>query len=175
MSLETDLLLDRRRLKSRLILWRSLSVILLVVALLIGFGRMAGQIASSSRHIARLDIQGTIGTDSALERKIRALAVATPVRWPELPDVPTMTESGLAGFPSTFLYGLLAPKGTPVGAATKLNQVVNDILQSAEARTSFAKLGIEPSPGTPKDFGATLVEQAREWEVIVKETGIRME
>ncbi len=74
MSLETDLLLDRRRLKSRLILWRSLTVILLVVALLIGFGRMAGTLTSSSRHIARLDIQGTIGTDSALEKKIRDLA-----------------------------------------------------------------------------------------------------
>ena len=107
--------------------------------------------------------------------KVRALAVTNLTRWAELPEVPTMAESGFAGFPSSSWYGLLAPAATPPAIIDKLNGAVNEILRSKEAQTSFAKLGIDPNIGSPREFGAALASQVREWDGIVKETGIKVE
>jgi tripartite-type tricarboxylate transporter receptor subunit TctC len=107
--------------------------------------------------------------------KIRALAVTSATRWRELPEVPTMRESGFAGYPSEIWFGLLAPAATPAPIVAKLNAAINEGLQSPAMRESFAKLGLEPKIGTPGDFAAALADDAGEWESIVKETGIRLE
>jgi tripartite-type tricarboxylate transporter receptor subunit TctC len=107
--------------------------------------------------------------------KVRPLAVTSAQRWPELPDVPAMRESGFAGYPSDIWFGLLAPAATPPAAVTKLNAAINESLQSPELRASFAKLGLEVKIGTPGDFAATIADDAREWEAIVKETGIKLD
>ena len=125
-------------------------------------------------------IQLTFNNKSVLlsliqDGKLRALAVTSPARWPELPDVPTMREAGYAGFPSSSWYGLLAPAGTPAAIVDKLNATINDIVRSPQAQTAFAKLGIDPHVGTPQSFAAVLAEQGREWTEIVKETGIQVE
>jgi len=109
------------------------------------------------------------------DRKLRALAVTTATRWSELPDVPTMNESGLEGFPSESWYGLLAPTGTPASVVDKLNGAVNEGLKSPDLRASFAKLGIEAKIGTPQEFGAALAEDVRKYDAIVKSTGIKVE
>jgi tripartite-type tricarboxylate transporter receptor subunit TctC len=107
--------------------------------------------------------------------KIRALAVTSAARWPELPEVPTMREGGFAGYPSEIWFGLLAPAATPLPIVAKLNAAVNECLESAEVRENFAKLGLEVKIGTPDDFAAVIADDTREWESIVKETGIRLE
>ena len=107
--------------------------------------------------------------------KMRALAVTSTTRWSELPDVPTMRESGFAGYPSDIWFGLLAPAATPPAIVAKLNAAINQGLQSSELRESFAKLGLEPKIGTPSDFSAAIAEDARQWDSIVKETGITLE
>jgi tripartite-type tricarboxylate transporter receptor subunit TctC len=107
--------------------------------------------------------------------KMRALAVTSTTRWSELPDVPTMGESGFAGYPSDIWFGLLAPATTPPAIVAKLNAAINQGLQSSELRESFAKLGLEPKIGTPSDFSAAIAEDARQWDSIVKETGITLE
>jgi len=107
--------------------------------------------------------------------KIRALAVTSADRWPELPQVPTMHESGFAGYPSEIWFGLLAPAATPAPIVARLNTAINECLRSSEVRESFAKLGLEMKIGTPGDFAAAIAVDAREWEGIVKETGIRLE
>jgi tripartite-type tricarboxylate transporter receptor subunit TctC len=107
--------------------------------------------------------------------KMRALAVTSTTRWSELPDVPTMRESGFAGYPSDIWFGLLAPATTPPAIVAKLNAAINQGLQSSELRESFAKLGLEPKIGTPSDFSAAIAEDARQWDSIVKETGITLE
>ena len=109
------------------------------------------------------------------EGKLRALVVTSDERWPEIPDVPTIRESGYPGFPSYNWYGLLAPAGTPAAIIERLNSVVNDILRSPEAKASFARLGIDPKISTPKEFADVLVVQAKEWVGIVKETGIQLD
>jgi tripartite-type tricarboxylate transporter receptor subunit TctC len=106
---------------------------------------------------------------------IRALAVTSTARWPELPEVPTMRESGFAGYPSDIWFGLVAPAATPRAIVAKLNVAINQGLQSSELRESFSKLGLEPKVGTAGDFAAAIAEDARQWDAIVKETGIKLE
>jgi tripartite-type tricarboxylate transporter receptor subunit TctC len=107
--------------------------------------------------------------------KLKALAVTSEARWPELPDTPTMMEVGVAGFPKEVWFGLLAPAGTPATIVGQLNHAVNEGLRSEEVRTSLAKLGIEARIGTAQDFATALAEQVRDWKVIVDATGIKTE
>ena len=109
------------------------------------------------------------------EGKLKALAVTSAARWPELPDTPTMSEVGVTGFPSEIWFGLLAPSGTPPVIVDKLNHAVNEGLASAEAHASLANLGMETRPGTPQDFGAALAEQVRVWRSVVEATGIKVD
>jgi tripartite-type tricarboxylate transporter receptor subunit TctC len=109
------------------------------------------------------------------ERKLRALAVTSAKRWPELPEVPTLGENGFDGFPSDSWYGLVAPAGTPAAVIDKLNAAVNDGLKSAELRASLAKLGIEARAHTPQEFATVLADQAAKYDAIVRSTGIKIE
>jgi tripartite-type tricarboxylate transporter receptor subunit TctC len=107
--------------------------------------------------------------------KLKALAVTSQARWPELPQTPTMTEVGISGFPSEVIFGLLAPAGTPVTIIQQLNRAINQGLQSAEVRASLDAVGVEARIGTAQEFAATLTEQAREWKTVIDEIGIKME
>jgi tripartite-type tricarboxylate transporter receptor subunit TctC len=107
--------------------------------------------------------------------KLKALAVTSEARWPELPDTPTMVEVGVAGFPKEIWFGLLAPAGTPAKIVGELNHAVNEGLRSEEVRAGLAKLGIEARSGTAQDFAAALADQVRDWKVVVDATGIKVE
>jgi tripartite-type tricarboxylate transporter receptor subunit TctC len=91
--------------------------------------------------------------------KLRPLAVTSQARWPELPDVPTMQELGVSGFPTEVWFGVLAPSGTSAAIVDTLNAAVNAGLTSAEVRASLAELGLEAKVGTPQDFAAAIAEQ----------------
>jgi tripartite-type tricarboxylate transporter receptor subunit TctC len=109
------------------------------------------------------------------ERKLKALAVTSRTRWPELPQTPTMEEAGVSGFPSEVIFGLLAPAGTPVPIVQQLNRAINEGMQSAEVRTNLDALGVEARVGTADQFAAALEEQARQWKAVIDEAGIKME
>jgi tripartite-type tricarboxylate transporter receptor subunit TctC len=109
------------------------------------------------------------------EGKLKALAVTSESRWPELPDTPTMREVGVSGFPTEVWFGLLAPLGTPSSTVEMLNRAVNDAGRSLEVRTTLAKLGVEGKNGTPQDFAVALAEQARTWKTVVDATGVKGE
>jgi tripartite-type tricarboxylate transporter receptor subunit TctC len=96
-------------------------------------------------------------------------------RWPELPEIPTMLQSGFAGYPSEIWFGLLAPAATPPATVARLNGAINQCLQSPDLREAFARLGLEVTIGTPQEFAATIAADARQWATIVKETGITLE
>lgn len=104
--------------------------------------------------------------------KLKALAVTSRERWPELPQTPTMDEVGIMGFPQEVLFGLLAPAGTPQAIIMKLNGAINEALQTAEVRASLDGIGVDARIGTPEAFAAALDEQAREWKRVIEETGI---
>ena len=107
--------------------------------------------------------------------KLKALAVTSEARWPELPDTPTMKEVGVVGFPKEIWFGLLAPAGTATAIIDKLNQAVNESLKSAEVRASLAKLGMEAKIGTAQDFASALAEQVGDWKSVVEATGIKVD
>jgi tripartite-type tricarboxylate transporter receptor subunit TctC len=69
----------------------------------------------------------------------RALVVAGTKRLPELPDVPTLVEAGLSGYPDEVWMGLVAPGGTPAPIVERLNGAINEALRSPEARAIFAR------------------------------------
>ncbi len=107
--------------------------------------------------------------------RLRALAVASATRWPELPEVPTLMEAGIFPYPLEVWWGIVGPAAMPRSVVERLNGAINEALQSAELRASFASLGIEPRPGSPQDFAALLARDAPRWFDIIRMTGIRME
>jgi tripartite-type tricarboxylate transporter receptor subunit TctC len=107
--------------------------------------------------------------------KLKALAVTSASRWQELPQVPTMNEVGIPGFPSEVLFGLLAPAGTPVGVIQQLNLAINEGLRSAEVRSNLEAIGVEARIGTPQELAAALDAQAREWKTVIDAIGIKIE
>jgi tripartite-type tricarboxylate transporter receptor subunit TctC len=107
--------------------------------------------------------------------KLKALAVTSAARWPELPQTPTMNEAGIRGFPSEVLFGLLAPAGTPDTVIQQLNQAINEGLRSPEVRTNLDAIGVEARIGTAQQFATALAEQAREWKTVIDAIGIKVE
>jgi len=109
------------------------------------------------------------------EGRIKALVVTGPKRDRDLPDVPTMIESGLPGLTTVTYYGFLGPAATPVDVVASINSEVNECLKSAELRATMVKVGFEPTGGSPQDFAALIAEQLRHWSPIVKSTSFQME
>jgi tripartite-type tricarboxylate transporter receptor subunit TctC len=107
--------------------------------------------------------------------KLRALAVTSATRWPALPDVPTMIESGFPSFPQNAWSGVLAPAGTPAGIVSRLNAVINDGLKTQDAQASLAKLSALTQPGSPQDFAAFMADQAPKWAELVRISGASIE
>jgi tripartite-type tricarboxylate transporter receptor subunit TctC len=121
-----------------------------------------------------------IGTAATLvplihEGKLRAISVWGPRRFPELPDVPTMMESGFPGLSLWFWSGLWAPAGTPAAIVDKLNAATNAALRSPEMKASMDKLGIEATIGSPQDFAAFIAAEAPKWARIVEASGVKVD
>ena len=104
--------------------------------------------------------------------RLRPLAVTTAKRIPQLPDVPTMVESGFPGFVSASWTGLLAPAHTPAPVIEKLNATINAGLKTADLRTALERLSNEPLGGTPADFTAQMQADLAKWSPIVKALGL---
>jgi len=98
---------------------------------------------------------------------LRALAVSSAERWPELPDVQTFGESGLDGFPPVVLFGLLAPAATPPAVLAKLNAAVNKALQDDELKTAFAKYGQTPRGTSLAEGAAFTKEEYEKWRKVI--------
>ena len=102
------------------------------------------------------------------EKKLRGLAIAGAARWPLLPDVPTVAESGFPGFEAAVWYALLAPAGTPADIITKLNAAANAYLRTKASADLFRKLGIESAGGTPEELRAFIAAELEKWGPIIK-------
>jgi tripartite-type tricarboxylate transporter receptor subunit TctC len=107
--------------------------------------------------------------------RLRALVVTSAERWPELPDVRTLRESGLDGFPTAVWDGLVAPARTPPDVIAKLNAAENARLKSPDTQAAIAKLGAQPQTLTPAQFGAVLTEQVRLWKTVADEANVHLE
>jgi tripartite-type tricarboxylate transporter receptor subunit TctC len=106
---------------------------------------------------------------------LRPLAVTGATRSAELPDLPTMIESGFPGFVSVSWSGIVAPAGTPAEIIARLNTAVNAVIAAPETRERLAKLGAEPRAGTAAEFAATIASETPKWAAVVKAAGITIE
>ena len=106
--------------------------------------------------------------------KLRALAIAGPVRSDALPGVPTMAESGYQSFTVGAWTALLAPKGTPDAIVAKLNAAVNKALQSEPMKSTLSRLGAQPRGGTPKALGDFMASETAKWKPIVAALNLKV-
>ena len=107
--------------------------------------------------------------------KLRALAVTSPHRLPEIPDVPTMTEAGYPGMPPDAWQAIVAPAGTPPDIVVRINALVDRGLADPQVRSRIVGLGGVPQPMSPSDFAAFIAEQVRRWGDIIRVTGVKLE
>jgi tripartite-type tricarboxylate transporter receptor subunit TctC len=109
------------------------------------------------------------------EGKLKALAVTSAKRHPQLPDVPTMIESGIPDYIMTFWSGVVAPVGTPADIVNRLNTAINHGLASAAVQENLAKVGSEASPGSPHDFADFIAAETKKWSAVAKMAGISLD
>ncbi len=103
--------------------------------------------------------------------KLRALAVTTAKRTAQLPDVPTLAESGFKGFAISGWYGLMGPVAMPKEAVTTLNKAVTTVLKG-EAGNMLRTRGYEPVPTTPAEFDKFMRAEIARWSKAVKQYNI---
>jgi len=107
--------------------------------------------------------------------RMRCLATGGDKRSGVTPDIPTLAESGVAGFRFYGWNGVVAPRGTPPAIVSRFNRVMNEALDSPEVRKRYLGLGEEPALGTPEDFGRLIREDYELMGKLVKTAGIRIE
>jgi tripartite-type tricarboxylate transporter receptor subunit TctC len=107
--------------------------------------------------------------------RLKALAVTTGKRIPQLPDVPTMQEAGVAGYDASVWLALLAPAGTPHEIVARLNAEVGSLMNTPEVRKALLGAGVEPAPSSPEAMSEHMVQEMARWGKVVKEAGIKLE
>ena len=103
--------------------------------------------------------------------RLRALAVSTPKRSPDLPEVPTAAEAGVPGYEATLWLNLAAPLGTPHEIVQRLYSETGKALQDAELRKSFRAAGVEPTLLSPQELAAFMRTEYEKWGKVVRDTG----
>ena len=107
------------------------------------------------------------------EGKVPAIGVTSTQRIPQLPDLPTVAESGLPGYRFEFCYGLLAPAKTPRTIVARLNREITGILNQPEVRNRWVSLGAEPAPTTPGQFDKLIAEEIATLTKLARASNIR--
>ncbi|WYX22868.1 tripartite tricarboxylate transporter substrate-binding protein [Achromobacter xylosoxidans] len=102
---------------------------------------------------------------------LRALAVTSPQRSPALPDIPTMAESGLAGFQALSWHGVVAPAGTPDAVVARLNEALGGALAAPAVKQRLMEEGAQASTLHTAAFGAFIDKEIAAWAQAVKDSG----
>jgi tripartite-type tricarboxylate transporter receptor subunit TctC len=106
--------------------------------------------------------------------KLRAVAVTSTKRLPNLPDVPTISESGVPGYESLSWSGIVAPAATPRPVIARLNAAIERILAMDDVKQRFAAMGVEPVGGTPEAFARHVRAESDKWGKLVKSANITL-
>ncbi len=107
--------------------------------------------------------------------KLRMLAVTTTKRYPTLPEVPTVAESGLPGYEAAQWYGIFAPAGVPTAVAKKIETDVAKMLDSKPLRANLSERGAEMVYGNSAQFTAVIRQDIEKWAKVVKATGVKVD
>ena len=106
--------------------------------------------------------------------KLRAVAVTSTKRLPNLPDIPTIAESGVAGYESLSWSGIVAPAATPRAVIARLNAAIERVLAMDDVKQKFAAMGVEPVGGTPDAFARHVRAESEKWGKLVKSASITL-
>ena len=124
---------------------------------------------------------GTIGVSIAAQLpyikagRVRALAVTTAKRNPQLPDVPTMNEAGIPGYEVTIWYAVFVPAGVPKPIVARLNSELVTLLNSPEMKERMAQFGVDAAPSTPEELAAFVKSETIKWTKTVQDAGVKLE
>jgi tripartite-type tricarboxylate transporter receptor subunit TctC len=127
---------------------------------------VAGQVPIAFAPIASMLPQMAAG-------RVRALAVSGLQRSPAAPNLPTVSEAGLAGFEMNPWFGVLAPAGTPPEVIAKLNTELVRALRAPDTARQFSAQGVEPAHSTPEEFLAVIKSDLQKWGKVIREAGIK--
>jgi tripartite-type tricarboxylate transporter receptor subunit TctC len=107
--------------------------------------------------------------------KLRAIAVTTAKRSEQLPQVPTIAESGVPGYEATSWFGLFAPAATPAPVVSKLNTAIIKVLGQAEVKKKIIEQGGDPHPEKPEQFASFIQAESIKWGKVVRESGASLD
>ena len=106
------------------------------------------------------------------EGRLRGLAQTSLKRSPNIPEFPTVAESGIPGFEAVSWFGLLVPAGTPAAIVKRLHQDTVKVLAQPDTRARFAQLGLDTVGNAPAELGAIIRSDIAKWKKVIKEAGI---
>jgi tripartite-type tricarboxylate transporter receptor subunit TctC len=112
-------------------------------------------------------------SEQAQAGKVRMLAITSPTRSKDVPDVPTIAESGVPSFKYSPWFGLMAPKGTPKAIVDKVNADVHAALKEPDVVKRLSTLGSLPSPNSPAEFDAIIRSDEQVYAELLKNAGIQ--
>jgi tripartite-type tricarboxylate transporter receptor subunit TctC len=107
--------------------------------------------------------------------KMRAIGVTSPQRFPTVPDIPTLAETGLPGYDVTSWYGLAFPAGTPAAIVDKTNKAMRELLATDTVRAQIAKVGALVKSSTPDELRAHIVSEIDRWKAVREKAGIEQQ
>jgi tripartite-type tricarboxylate transporter receptor subunit TctC len=126
-------------------------------------------------HVDVLFNEVATSTEMHRSGRARILAVTTPQRVPELPDIPTMQEAGLAGFVSDTWNAISAPPKTPAPIVAKLNAAINEVLAAPEMQAQLRTLHLQPIGGTPAQMAEIVKTDTRRWGDVIRAANVSID
>jgi len=137
-----------------------------------GEGPALADLAGGQIQLLTPNLSAAIGFVTA--GKIRALAVTSKQRAPQVPNVPTVAET-VPGFENLGWFGLVAPTGTPSAIINKVHADTVKALQSADIKKRFSELGMAPVGNTPAEFARDMKEESARWAKVVRERKLQID
>jgi tripartite-type tricarboxylate transporter receptor subunit TctC len=137
-----------------------------------GGSNIIGDLISGQIDLTATYVPALIG--AVKDRTVRGIAVTTLARSKQLPEVPTIAESGFPGFEAVAWYCIMAPTGTPSEVVSKLNAEINAYLKSPLGQEQLEALDMQPVGGTPAELKAFIAAEVAKWGPIIKAAGIKM-
>ena len=138
-----------------------------------GSGPAALDVLAGNVPLAVVDLPSALQQIKA--GKLVAYAVTSPQRLPQLPDVPTASEAGLAGYDSTGWFGVVAPAGTPDAIVHRLATEIAAALNDEQIKERMRNLGVEPAPSTPQAFDAYIRAESQKWAKVIRTAHIKID
>lgn len=138
-----------------------------------GSGPAALDAISGQVPLALVDLPASLQQIKA--GKLVAYAVTSRKRLPQLPEVPTLAESGLTGYDSTGWFGVVAPAGTPLLAVARVNAAIADALNDPGIQERMRALGVEPDPRSPEAFGTYIRSETAKWAKVIRQGNIKLD